>query len=51
MSRFESDRCQACGGWPRESRLTLARARTGDLLFCGYQCWQHWEAERKAYES
>lgn len=40
------DRCLACGGWPRENRLTLPRAKTGDLVFCGYQCMKRWEDKR-----
>lgn len=39
-------RCTACGGYPRESKLTLARPASGDLAFCGFHCYQRWAAEQ-----
>lgn len=43
------DRCSHCGGYPPEGRrLTLARPKSGDIVFCGYsQCYTPW-AEQQA---
>lgn len=46
---MSQDRCIGCGGWPREgSRLTLPRAKSGDLVFCGWVCMKRWEAKKEA---
>jgi hypothetical protein len=48
------DRCTYCGGWPRSNRITLPRAKTGDLVFCGWYCMERWragQAERGAEEA
>lgn len=41
---MSGERCLACGGWAEHHRLTLPRAKTGDLNFCGWQCMKRWEA-------
>jgi hypothetical protein len=38
------EHCLICGDEITDTRFALARARTGDLVFCGGQCWQRWEA-------
>ena len=41
-------RCPQCGGFPPEGhRLTVPRAKTGDLVFCGYHCFERWDATRR----
>lgn len=43
---YERVQCVGCGGWPNRDRLTLPRAKTGDLIFCGYHCLKAWEDRR-----
>lgn len=39
------ERCLACGGYPHaNARLTVPRAQSGDLIFCGYYCYRQWES-------
>lgn len=37
--------CHGCGNrLPTYNRLTLPRAVTGDLAFCGYRCLTSWQS-------
>jgi hypothetical protein len=41
------DRCLNCGGYPNDThRLTIPRAKSGDLIFCGLFCWRAWDGRR-----
>lgn len=36
--------CHYCGGWIRDGRITLPRAKTGDLVFCRFIGVDRWRA-------
>jgi hypothetical protein len=41
---MNAEHCRRCGHELTDTRFALARARTGDLVFCGGACWRDWEA-------
>lgn len=41
---MDDEHCLVCEDEITDTRFALARAMTGDLIFCGGQCWRDWEA-------
>jgi hypothetical protein len=42
----ESTHCTGCGKrLPTYTRITLPRAQTGDLVFCGFACLTAWKQD------
>lgn len=46
MNTGSGDRCIACDEWISTTRMTLARAKTGDLAFCGWACMEQWRMNK-----
>lgn len=40
-------RCHYCHRWVYEHRLTLPRAKTGELVFCNFQCQERWREDEQ----